>query len=418
MLGSRREARERALSLLYEADAKGIAPAAVLAELPVAPDRFAAEEVAGVGDCQDRLDALITGHAVGWAVDRMPVVDRTLLRMAIWELLERPDIPTGAIISEAVELAKTYSTEESGRFVNGVLGSVAADVRGVKRGMTSSLAAAAGTFTLGGDLTVNRMGFGAMRITGEGIWGEPADRAEAIAVLRRAVELGVDLIDTADSYGPFVSEDLIAEALYPYPDGLVIATKGGLTRTGPEEWHPVGRPEYLTQCVEMSLRRLRLDCIDLYQFHEIDAQVPLEESIGTLAVLQAQGKIRHLGVSNFNVDDLARARRVARVVSVQNRYNFVDRRSDDVLAVCEADGLGFLPWAPVDDGRLSRPGGRLDAAARRHGVTVSQLSLAWLLHRSPVMLPIPGTSRVDHLEENMAAAGLALTADEWTALEP
>ena len=417
MLGSRREARERALSLLYEADAKGIAPAAVLADLPVAPDAFAAEEVAGVGGCQERLDALIADHAVGWAVDRMPVVDRTLLRMAIWELLERPDIPTGAVISEAVELAKTYSTEESGRFVNGVLGSVAADVRGVKRSMTSSLAAAAGTFTLGGDLTVNRMGFGAMRITGEGIWGDPPDRAEAITVLRRAVDLGVDLIDTADSYGPYVSEDLIAEALHPYPDGLVIATKGGLTRTGPEEWHPVGRPEYLTQCVEMSLRRLRLDCIDLYQFHEIDALVPLEESIGALAVLQAQGKIRHLGVSNFTLGELARARAVATVVSVQNRYNFVDRRSDDVVAVCGADGLGFLPWAPVDDGRLSRPGGRLDAAAARNGVTVSQLSLAWLLHRSPVMLPIPGTSRVDHLEENMAAAAIALSADEWAALD-
>ena len=417
MLGSRREARERALSLLYEADAKGIAPAAVLADLPVAPDAFAAEEVAGVGGCQERLDALIADHAVGWAVDRMPVVDRTLLRMAIWELLERPDIPTGAVISEAVELAKTYSTEESGRFVNGLLGSVAAEVRGVKRSMTSSLAAAAGTFTLGGDLTVNRMGFGAMRITGEGIWGDPPDRAEAITVLRRAVDLGVDLIDTADSYGPYVSEDLIAEALHPYPDGLVIATKGGLTRTGPEEWHPVGRPEYLTQCVEMSLRRLRLDCIDLYQFHEIDALVPLEDSIGALAVLQAQGKIRHLGVSNFTVGELARARAVATVVSVQNRYNFVDRRSDDVVAVCGADGLGFLPWAPVDDGRLSRPGGRLDAAAAPHGVTVSQLSLAWLLHRSPVMLPIPGTSRVDHLEENMAAAAIALSADEWAALD-
>ena len=417
MLGSRREARERALSLLYEADAKGIAPAAVLADLPVAPDAFAAEEVAGVGGCQERLDALIADHAVGWAVDRMPVVDRTLLRMAIWELLERPDIPTGAVISEAVELAKTYSTEESGRFVNGLLGSVAAQVRGVKRSMTSSLAAAAGTFTLGGDLTVNRMGFGAMRITGEGIWGDPPDRAEAITVLRRAVDLGVDLIDTADSYGPYVSEDLIAEALHPYPDGLVIATKGGLTRTGPEEWHPVGRPEYLTQCVEMSLRRLRLDCIDLYQFHEIDALVPLEESIGALAVLQAQGKIRHLGVSNFTLGELARARAVATVVSVQNRYNFVDRRSDDVVAVCGADGLGFLPWAPVDDGRLSRPGGRLDAAAAPHGVTVSQLSLAWLLHRSPVMLPIPGTSRVDHLEENMAAAAIALSADEWAALD-
>jgi pyridoxine 4-dehydrogenase len=281
----------------------------------------------------------------------------------------------------------------------------------------STTAAAAGTFALGGDLTVNRMGFGAMRITGEGIWGDPPDHQAAIAVLRRAVDLGVNLIDTADSYGPFVSEDLIAEALHPYPEGLVIATKGGLTRTGPEEWHPVGRPEYLTQCLEMSLRRLNLERIDLYQFHEIDPQVPLEESLGALTLLQDQGKIRHLGVSNFNVEELARARRVASVVSVQNRYNLDDRSSEDVLGVCERDGLGFLPWAPVADGDLARRGSRLDRAAARHGATVSQLSLAWLLHHSPVMLPIPGTSRVDHLEENMASAGLQLTDDEWAALE-
>ena len=273
-----------------------------------------------------------------------------------------------------------------------------------------------GTFAIGGDLTVRRMGFGAMRVTGAGVWGEPPDRAAARAVLRRAVDLGVNLIDTADSYGPFVSEDLIAEALRPYPDDLVIATKGGLVRTGPEEWHPVGRPEYLTQCVHMSLRRLGLERIDLYQFHEIDARVPLEESLGALRVLQDAGKIRHIGVSNFSVDELARARSVATVVSVQNRYNLADRRSEDVLEVCEQAGLGFLPWAPIDDGDLARPGGRLDRAAKRHGATVSQLSLAWLLHRSPVMLPIPGTSRVDHLEENMAAAELTLGDDEWAAL--
>jgi pyridoxine 4-dehydrogenase len=278
-------------------------------------------------------------------------------------------------------------------------------------------AAAAGTFTLGGDLPVNRMGFGAMRVTGEGIWGDPPDHDAAIAVLRRAVDLGINLIDTADSYGPFVSEDLIAEALHPYPDDLVIATKGGLTRTGPEEWHPVGRAEYLTQCVEMSLRRLKLDCIDLYQFHEIDALVPLEESVGALRLLQDAGKIRHIGVSNFNADELARARKVATVVSVQNRYNLDDRSSEDVLDICERDGLGFLPWAPVADGDLARPGSRLDEAATRHGATVSQLSLAWLLHRSSVMLPIPGTSRVDHLEENMAASDISLSADEWAALE-
>jgi aryl-alcohol dehydrogenase-like predicted oxidoreductase len=279
------------------------------------------------------------------------------------------------------------------------------------------IAAAAGTFTLGGDLTVNRMGFGAMRVTGPGVWEDPPDRGAALAVLRRAVELGVNLIDTADSYGPFVSEDLIAEALRPYPADLVIATKGGLTRTGPEQWHPVGRPEYLIQCVEMSLRRLKLERIDLYQFHEIDAQVPLEESLGALTAMQDQGKIRHIGVSNFNADELARARAIARVVSVQNEYNLIDRRSEQVVAVCERDGLGFLPWAPVADGRLARPGGVLDRAAARHGATVAQISLAWLLHRSPVMLPIPGTSRIDHLEDNAAAAALQLSDEEWAAVE-
>jgi len=281
----------------------------------------------------------------------------------------------------------------------------------------TSSAASAGPITIGGDMTVNRMGFGAMRVTGEGIWGDPPDRAAALALLRRTVELGVNLIDTADSYGPFVSEDLIAAALRPYPDDLVIATKGGLTRTGPEQWHPVGRPEYLVQCVEMSLRRLRLDCIDLYQFHEIDAQVPLEESLGALTRMQDQGKIRHIGVSNFGASELARARAVATVVSVQNEYNLTDRRSEEVLDVCEHDGLAFLPWAPVADGRLARPGGTLDRAAAAHGATVAQLSLAWLLHRSPVMVPIPGTSRVDHLEENLAAVDLALSAADWAAIE-
>ena len=281
----------------------------------------------------------------------------------------------------------------------------------------TSTAATAGPITIGGDMTVNRMGFGAMRVTGEGIWGDPPDRAAALALLRRTVELGVNLIDTADSYGPFVSEDLIAEALRPYPDDLVIATKGGLTRTGPEQWHPVGRPEYLVQCVEMSLRRLKLDCIDLYQFHEIDAQVPLEESLGALTRMQDQGKIRHIGVSNFSASELTRARAVATVVSVQNEYNLTDRRSEEVLDVCEQDGLAFLPWAPVADGRLARPGGPLDRAAGAHGATVAQLSLAWLLHRSPVMIPIPGTSRVEHLEENLAAVDLALSAAEWAAIE-
>src|SRR5579862_2483426 len=277
-------------------------------------------------------------------------------------------------------------------------------------------AAAAGTVRLG-DTEVNRLGFGAMRVTGPGIWGDPADREEALRVLRRAVELGVELIDTADSYGPFVSEDLIAEALRPYPDGLVIATKGGLVRTGPEQWHPVGRPEYLVQCVEMSLRRLKLDRIDLYQFHEVDAQVPLEDSIGALADMQHDGKIRHIGVSNFTVAELARARAVATIVSVQNEYNIADRRSEDVVEVCARDGLGFLPWAPIADGRLTRPGAVLEQAAAAHGLTLAQLTLAWLLHRSPVMLPIPGTGRVDHLEENVAAASVRLYDDEWAAVD-
>ena len=278
-------------------------------------------------------------------------------------------------------------------------------------------AEASGSFVLGGDLPVHRLGYGAMRITGEGIWGPPADHDEAIRVLRRAVELGVDLIDTADSYGPFVSEDLIAEALHPYPADLVIATKGGLTRSGPGVWEAVGRPEYLRQCVEMSLRRLRLDRIDLYQFHRIDPQVPLTESVGALVDLQAQGKIRHIGLSNVTVAELREGQSVAEVVSVQNRYNLTDRASEDVLAACASDGIGFIPWFPVATGQLARPGGPLDQAARNHDVTPAQLALAWLLHHSPVMLPIPGTSSVAHLDENTAAAGIELTADEAALLE-
>ena len=283
--------------------------------------------------------------------------------------------------------------------------------------MTTLSVHASGTFAIGGDRLVNRLGFGAMRITGSGIWGEPADRDGAIAVLRRAVELGVNLIDTADSYGPFVSEDLIAAALHPYAADLVIATKGGLTRSGPGKWHAVGRGDYLRQCVEMSLRRLRLDVIDLYQFHRVDPQTPIEESLGALRELQEQGKIRHIGVSNVSVEQLAQARAVVDVVSVQNRYNLTDRSSEAVLDVCERDGIGFLPWAPVAGGELAREGGPLDEAATRHGLTISQLSLAWLLHRSPVMLPIPGTSQVAHLEENVAAAAAQLGDAEWQALE-
>ena len=278
-------------------------------------------------------------------------------------------------------------------------------------------ATASGTFTLGGDMTVNRMGFGAMRITGKGIWGDPADPDSAKKVLRRAVELGVNFIDTADSYGPFVSEDLIAAALHPYPDGLIIATKGGLTRQGPDQWLPVGRPEYLKQCVEMSLRRLKQETIDLYQLHRFDEKVPKEETLGALKEMQDAGKIRHVGLSEVSADEVKLARGVLPIVSVQNLYNIGNRQSEEVLNYCAADGIGFIPWFPVAAGELARPGGPLDSAAKRHGATVAQLALAWLLHRSPVMLPIPGTSSVAHLEENVAAASLQLGEDEWTALE-
>jgi len=278
-------------------------------------------------------------------------------------------------------------------------------------------AAAAGSMTLGGDLVVRRMGFGAMRLTGQGIWGDPPDRARAHAVLRRAVELGVNLIDTADSYGPEVSERIIAEALHPYPAGLVIATKGGLTRSGPGQWHRDGRPEHLRRACEGSLRRLRVERIDVYQLHAVDPAVPMEESLGELVRLRAEGKIRHVGLSNVSVEQLARARTLVPIVSVQNRYNLGDRASEDVLQVCERDGLGFLPWYPVGAGDLTRPGGPLDRAARAHGVTPAQVALAWLLLHSPVMLPIPGTSSVAHLEENVAAAPLGLDDAELAALD-
>jgi aryl-alcohol dehydrogenase-like predicted oxidoreductase len=274
-----------------------------------------------------------------------------------------------------------------------------------------------GTYRIGGDLPVHRLGFGAMRITGPGIWGEPADRDEAIRVLRRAVDRGVNLIDTADSYGPFVSEDLIAEALYPYPADLVIATKGGFVRTAPGEWVPVGRPEYLRQCVEMSLRRLKLDRIDLYQLHRIDPKVPVAEQLGELGALRDEGKIRHIGLSEVSVDDLAAAREHAPVVSVQNLYNLTQRNSQDVLERCEADDIAFIPWFPLATGELAKPGAPVAEAAARHDATPAQLALAWLLHRSPVMLPIPGTSKVAHLEDNLAAANISLTEDEVAELE-
>jgi pyridoxine 4-dehydrogenase len=273
------------------------------------------------------------------------------------------------------------------------------------------------TFTIGGDLEVRRLGFGAMRITGNGIWGPPDDPEEARRLLRRVVELGVNLIDTADSYGPEVSENLIAEALHPYPDGLVIATKGGLRRSGPGQWPRDATPQRLKECCEASLRRLRLERIDLYQLHSPDPQVPLEDSMGALKELQDEGKIRHIGVSNVSVEELERARAVVDVVTVQNRYNLTERHSERVLEACERDGLGFIPWFPLAIGELARPGGPLDELARRHDARPGQLALAWLLARSPVMLPIPGTASVEHLEENVAAQSIQLDPGEVEGLE-
>jgi aryl-alcohol dehydrogenase-like predicted oxidoreductase len=268
------------------------------------------------------------------------------------------------------------------------------------------------TFTIGGDLNVRRLGFGAMRITGDGIWGPPDDPEAAKRLLRRIPELDINLIDTADSYGPEVSENLIAEALHPYPDGLVIATKGGLLRTGPGQWPRDARPEHLREACEDSLRRLRVERIDLYQLHAPDDRVPYEDSVGALKELQDEGKIRHVGVSNVSVDQLEQARGIVEVVTVQNRYNLTDRSSEDVLGVCEEAGIGFIPWFPLAMGSLADEGGPLDEIAARHGATPSQVALAWLLSHSPVMLPIPGTSSIEHLEENVAATQLSLSADE------
>jgi pyridoxine 4-dehydrogenase len=276
-------------------------------------------------------------------------------------------------------------------------------------------AAATGTLTIGGDLTVNRMGFGAMRIVGKGIWGPPPDRENAKNVLRHAVASGVNFIDTADSYGPDVSEELIAEALAPYPAGLVIATKGGLTRSGPNEWDADGRPEHLRAALEGSLKKLRVECIDVYQFHRPDPKVPYAESIGTLAELQRAGKIRHIGVSNVTVAQLAQARAIVPIVSVQNRYNFEDRSSETVLDACTKDGLAFLPWAPVGGASPMREK-TIARLARGHNATGLQIALAWLLKRSPVMLPIPGTGSIAHLDENIAAAALHLSDEEFRDL--
>jgi aryl-alcohol dehydrogenase-like predicted oxidoreductase len=277
-------------------------------------------------------------------------------------------------------------------------------------------AAAAGSFRIGGDHSVNRMGFGAMRLTGDGIWGPPDDPDEAIRILKRAVDLGVNFIDTADSYGPFVSEELIAEALAPYDEDLVIATKGGLTRDGPGGWHAVGRPEYLRQCVEMSLRRLRLEQIPLYQLHRIDPQVPAADQFGVLKELQDEGKIRHIGLSEAGVDEIQQAQETIRVATVQNQYSLDERRHEDVLDYCEAQEIGFIPWNPLHAGNLANKGGPVDEAAERTGATPAQVALSWLLRRSEVMLPIPGTSNMEHLEENIAAAERELPDDLYEQL--
>ncbi|HEY2469039.1 MAG TPA: aldo/keto reductase [Terracidiphilus sp.] len=287
--------------------------------------------------------------------------------------------------------------------------------------MSNSSAAASGTFNIAGNLPVHRLGYGTMRLVGEGAWGEPDNPAEARRVLRRAVELGVTLIDTADAYGPEIAERLICEALHPYPSGLVIATKGGITRQGPAKTEYVGRAGYLIQCVEMSLRRLKLERIELYQLHRIDPRTPLEESLGALSQMQQQGKIRHIGLSEVTPAEIEEAQKIVPIVSVQNRYSLADRRHEQTLDWCEQRGIAFLPWYPMAAGKLLKPdhpaSRALTQIAGRHGATPAQLSLAWLLHRSPVLLPIPGTSQVKHLEENIAAASLEIGLEEWAELE-
>jgi aryl-alcohol dehydrogenase-like predicted oxidoreductase len=276
----------------------------------------------------------------------------------------------------------------------------------------TATATGAGTFKIGGDLEVTRLGFGAMRITGEGIWGPPRDRDEALRVLKRLPELGIDFVDTADSYGPYISEELIAEALHPYDDPIHVATKAGLLRTGPNEWHPLGEAHYLRQECLMSMRRLGLDTIPLWQLHRIDSKFPREEQFGEMKKLQDEGNVRHLGLSEVSVEEIEEARRTIEVATVQNRYNLIDRGSEDVLDYCEEHGIGFIPWFPLAAGDLAKPGGPVADAAEAHGATPGQIALAWLLQRSPVMLPIPGTGSVKHLEENVAAADIELTQEE------
>jgi pyridoxine 4-dehydrogenase len=285
----------------------------------------------------------------------------------------------------------------------------------VKVTAQKSVAQASGTFTLGGDLTVNRLGFGAMRLTGKGVWGPPADKEECVRVLRRAVELGVNFIDTADSYGPYVSEKLIRKALHPY-DGLVIATKAGLLRTGPDVWVPLGNPSYLRQELEMSLRRLGVDTIDLFQLHRIDQNFPLADQVGELVKFKEEGKIRHIGLSEIDVDQLKAAQQITEIASVQNMYNLSARGSEPLLDFATSQGVGFIPWFPLAAGPLAAPGGPLQKVADAHHATAGQLALAWLLKRSPVMLPIPGTSKVAHLEENVAAAEITITDEEFETL--
>jgi len=290
---------------------------------------------------------------------------------------------------------------------------------------TERPAEASGTLTLGGDLKVYRLGFGAMRITGEGIWGPPKNKQEALAVLHRALELGINLIDTADSYGPEVSESLIAEALYPYPKGLVIATKGGLLRTGPGQWPQDGSPKHLREALDASLKRLRLDTIDIYQFHRPDPKVPFEDSVGEIAKMQAEGKIRHVGLSNVTVEQLAQAQRIVPIVTIQNHYNLSKResehmtvqQSEEMINTCARQGIGFIPWNPLSTGELAKTGGPLDQIAKKHNAQPSQIALAWLLHRSSTMLPIPGTSSVQHLEENAIGATLKLTQEEYDEID-
>jgi pyridoxine 4-dehydrogenase len=282
---------------------------------------------------------------------------------------------------------------------------------------SSPSGAAGSTWKIGGDLTVNRLGFGAMRLTGDGIWGWPPDRENAKKVLKRTIDLGVNLIDTADAYGPEVSELLIADALHPYPKDLVIATKGGLTRPGPDEWSPNGRPDYLKQCVDKSLKRLRLERIDLYQLHRIDPKVPAEDSLGALKEMQTAGKIRHVGLSEVSPEQIEQARKILPIVTVQNQYNVAYRKWENTLRYCEKEKLGFMPWSPVGGSRGLASRSALDIIAKRRGASVYQLALAWLLHHSPVMLPIPGTASIPHLEENVAAKSLALEPDDWTALD-